>query len=678
MGQTTTAGYNARCNGAAERMGQRLIKMLTQTLPIPQSWVDRLPFVLFSYNLTPHRETGESPFFLLFFRDANFPTEVVEALLPTPYSVDIDDFRAIMMQNIGNTVEHVRGALERARERAKRYYDAKNKVNPMKYKVGHGVMVLDPGIGTTSDKKLHWRFFGPFRIAEISDNNARVYPIDKPHMEPQLVPLDRLSPVPAEVPNFSYAGKPDRARIVTSCTLPSTSSNGLIVEFDDGYELATFPTSVYEHIVLQEAVGTKPRRVYESDQKQVLLVNLMDESGLGPYWVCNGSCSQRCTPVLVRDVLPVLGGPEGEAKVPTLAHQAYLAHAQKFVDEADLPAVVRKLLEKAPAVLSREFSGVLDEATSEAPLAELIAAQAHLRRNHCYRVRTTLGRFPSIPIKAFADNSDDHVHFTAAVYSAGISVTRSSAPTSGGKKVTSGAFWALCPPGDEPLYRSDIVGIKTVKDLNQTLFELRSSVFDGTVQCVIVGLPPASKECPARLQQLLQLAESAAFDHVSFYIVPPPPSLAPSYASVIEQLLDSQESELIKVSDPGRSLLEVGRFGNQIDRRLVEANGRWSLHGLNMVRTFIVDVKELEWLRRDRLVRELAPLPPKPPKPPARLQSVVVVPPPRVSSSQGTLAGRPFRPAGGGRSGEPHRQSSYADRHRRGDDESNDQKRRRY
>ncbi|KAH7669894.1 hypothetical protein AAVH_42886, partial [Aphelenchoides avenae] len=557
------------------------------------------------YNLTPHRETGESPFFLLFFRDANFPTEVNEALLPTPYSVDIDDFRAIMMQNIGNTVEHVRKALEKARERAKKYYDAKNKVNPTKYKVGQRVMVLDPGM-----------------------------------------------------------------------------------EFDDAYELATFPTSVYEHIVLQEAVGDKPRRVYESEQKQVLLVNLMDESGLGPYWVCCGACSQRCTPVRVRDVLPVLEGTVGEAVVPTMAHQTYLAHAQKFVDETELATVVRKLLEKDAAMLNREFFGVLDDATSEPPSTELITAQAHLRRDHCYRVRTTLGRFLSAPIKVFADNSDDHAHFTSVVYSAGtLSHPKLDADVvgpiwervrlSGGKKVTSGAFWALCPPGDEPLYRADTVQVKTVKDLKEALFELRNTVFDGTVQCIVVGLPPVTKECPARLQQLLQLAESAAYDHVSFHFVPPPPSSFPSYATIVEMLLSSPEPGLVKATDSGRSLLEVGRFGNGIDKRIVDLNGRWHLFGLDIVRNFIVEVKGLEWLRRDRLMRELAPLPPKPPKPPARLQSVVVVPPPRVSSSQGTSAGRPFRP-GGGRSGEPHRQPSHSDRHRRGDDESNDQKRRRY
>lgn len=49
--------------------------------------------------------------------------------------------------------------------------------------------------------------------------------------------------------------------------------------------------------------------------------------------------------------------------------------------------MVRKLLEKDAAVLNREFFGVLDDATTEAPTTEL----------------TALGRFPNIPIKVFAE-----------------------------------------------------------------------------------------------------------------------------------------------------------------------------------------------------------------------------------------------------------------------------------
>ncbi|KAH7693869.1 hypothetical protein AAVH_39091, partial [Aphelenchoides avenae] len=347
--------------------------------------------------------------------------------------------------------------------------------------------------------------------------------------------------------------------------------------FDDAYELATFPVSVYEHILLQEAIGDKARHVYESEQKQILLVNQPD----GRKWP--GTLLG-----LPGNMLSAMRSGASEKRPAGIEGSTYLAHAQKYVDEDQLPAVVRKLLENDAAMLNREFFGVLDDTTSEPPPPSTLS-------------------------------------------------------------------------GDEPLYRSEIVEVKTVKDLKETLFELRNTVFDGTVQCIIVGLPPASKECPARLQQLPQLSESAALDHVAFYFVPPPPSSFPSYATIVEMLLSSPEPGLVRTTDSGRSLL----------------TGRWHLFGLDVVRNYIVEVKGLERLRRDRLMRELAPPPAKSPKPPVRLQSIVVVPPPRASPLQGTSSGRPFRPASDGRSGEPYRQSGRYDRHRRASKDEHDQKRRR-
>ncbi|KAH7711775.1 pol polyprotein [Aphelenchoides avenae] len=353
--------------------------MLSQTVPIPQDWVRGVKFCLFSYNISPHASTGESPFFLLFCRDANFPSEVDEALLPTPYSVDIDDFRAIMMQNIGKAVENVRQALEKERERAKKHYDERNKVNPWKYKPGQRVMVLDPGIGNGVAQKLAWRFFGPFRISEILNNNAKVYPLDKPHADPQLVPLDRLCPIPAEVPKISYARRPDRSRIIQSCTLSVNSSCQFISEIDDALELSLQTVEITDRIVLREAKAGREASVYESDEKKVVLVALLDDSGLGPYSVCSGNCTSRCKVLSVNQVLPSYSGPEAKQAVPTVAHQVFLVELGKYLDEADLPAKVAALLGKSADVLNREFADLVGGRQVSPPSKELIQAQAYLR-----------------------------------------------------------------------------------------------------------------------------------------------------------------------------------------------------------------------------------------------------------------------------------------------------------
>ncbi|KAH7672999.1 polyprotein of retroviral origin, partial [Aphelenchoides avenae] len=329
--------------------------MLAQTVPIPQDWVRGLKFSLFSYNISPHASTGESPFFLLFCRDANFPSEVDEALLPTPYSVDIDDFRAIMMQNLGDAVQNVGNALEKE-------------------------------------------------------------------------------------------------------------------QIDDALELSLQTVEISDRIVLRDARPGREASTYESDEKKVVLVALIDDSGLGPYSVCSGTCTSRCKPVHVSDVLQSYGGVEAKQVVPTLAHQVFLVELGKYLDEAELPAKVTILLGKSADLLNREFADLVGGRPVTAPSRELIQAQAYLRKARCHRVQVSLAHNTSVPIRVFGDNHDDHRYFTSSVYSSGTaSHPHIGADVLGpiwervrngsGRNVVSGPFLALCPPGDEPMFRSDIVRI---------------------------------------------------------------------------------------------------------------------------------------------------------------------------------------------------------------------------
>ena len=57
-------------------------------------WDEHLPYLLFAYRTKPHESTGESPFFLLYGRDAHIPCESVLSTKQTPYQVDIDDYKS--------------------------------------------------------------------------------------------------------------------------------------------------------------------------------------------------------------------------------------------------------------------------------------------------------------------------------------------------------------------------------------------------------------------------------------------------------------------------------------------------------------------------------------------------------------------------------------------------------
>ena len=56
-----------------------------------RDWDRHLPHVLFAYRVSPQESTQESPSFLLYGRDAQFPTEAALTHPQTQYQVDLDD-----------------------------------------------------------------------------------------------------------------------------------------------------------------------------------------------------------------------------------------------------------------------------------------------------------------------------------------------------------------------------------------------------------------------------------------------------------------------------------------------------------------------------------------------------------------------------------------------------------
>ena len=77
------------------------------------------------------------------------------------------------------------------------YYDQKTR--PPNFAVG--VFLLKPAERTGEGRKLARPFHGPYRVVEITSNDARVRRVDRPQDEPILVALDRLRRCPEEIPD---------------------------------------------------------------------------------------------------------------------------------------------------------------------------------------------------------------------------------------------------------------------------------------------------------------------------------------------------------------------------------------------------------------------------------------------------------------------------------------------
>jgi hypothetical protein len=206
--QRRTAGYNPRCNGACEGVNKTISGRLRRSVCNPREWDERLPYVTFAYNITPHESTGEAPYFLISGRDTRFPSSLDPRKQISKYQIDVDDFKTELLTGVQEVTEQVKCALDAARKRQKEYYDKNNKVQPSKFAVGDRVMVYSPlAVQRAKYPKLIWPYFGPYRILQLTQSDALVRPVDRPEAEADFVPLDRLCPVPKELPDFAYTGE---------------------------------------------------------------------------------------------------------------------------------------------------------------------------------------------------------------------------------------------------------------------------------------------------------------------------------------------------------------------------------------------------------------------------------------------------------------------------------------
>ena len=72
-----TAPYHPECNGMIERMHGTLNSMLTKASSLGLDWVKQIPFALFAMRCAPNRDTGLSPFQLVYGRHVRSPLDVL-------------------------------------------------------------------------------------------------------------------------------------------------------------------------------------------------------------------------------------------------------------------------------------------------------------------------------------------------------------------------------------------------------------------------------------------------------------------------------------------------------------------------------------------------------------------------------------------------------------------------
>uniref|UniRef100_A0A1X7UR29 Integrase catalytic domain-containing protein n=1 Tax=Amphimedon queenslandica TaxID=400682 RepID=A0A1X7UR29_AMPQE len=201
----TTASH-PQTDGLVENMNRTLRAMIAKYSSLHgDNWDEYLPKLLFAYRTKYHESTKESPFFLLYGRDARVPGDETLSQRRSPYMVDVDDYKSELMISLTEAWDIARSSISKAQKAQKKQRDKEVRVKPIR--VGDRVMVYMPHEAMGKNRKLARPHFGPYRVVEVHPNGVTVKPVDKPRDATIRVNLDRVTLCPNELLDTSWLGK---------------------------------------------------------------------------------------------------------------------------------------------------------------------------------------------------------------------------------------------------------------------------------------------------------------------------------------------------------------------------------------------------------------------------------------------------------------------------------------
>ena len=160
MKKINTSGYHPQTDGLVEKFNSTLINFIAKCCETRQrDWDEHLPHLLFAYRSMMQESTHESPFFLLYGRDPQLPTETVLSKPESPYLVDADDYRTELVAQMSRAWTLARQKIEQAQKAQKTKYD--RRANNPNLRVGDRVMVHNPGKVKGKAWKLARPYHGP-------------------------------------------------------------------------------------------------------------------------------------------------------------------------------------------------------------------------------------------------------------------------------------------------------------------------------------------------------------------------------------------------------------------------------------------------------------------------------------------------------------------------------------
>ena len=170
-----STAYHPQTNGKVERFNRTILSMLAKYCGEHNStWDKFLHQLVFAYNTSKHASTGESPYCVIYGREARTPLDVISNSNPIS-SLPVDKYVLHLRDELNKIWKYV-DINKRVHNDYNIKYQKKKvrKKSKLQYKIGDKILVYFPQIPVNRNRKFYSKWKGPYKILQLDGLNCKV------------------------------------------------------------------------------------------------------------------------------------------------------------------------------------------------------------------------------------------------------------------------------------------------------------------------------------------------------------------------------------------------------------------------------------------------------------------------------------------------------------------------